>query len=81
MTKPTITSTLALLVPAAMDRVELQQVGRRGRVTAAVVDVDDGDSRPAPEGPKEVPADAAKAIDPDVHCRSRPGAPRQINYI
>ena len=54
-----------------MDRVELQQVGRRGRVTAAVVDVDDGDSRPAPEGPKDEPADAAKAIDPDVHRHRR----------
>jgi hypothetical protein len=64
-----------------MDRIELQQVGGRGCVTAAVIDMDDGDPRPAPKGAKDKPADAAEAIDADVHRHRQPGTKTNQLYL
>ena len=50
-----------------MHRIEAEQVGRRGRITRRIVDMNDLDAGPAPEGPKDEAADAAEAVDADVH--------------
>jgi len=55
------------LVPAAVHRIEGQQMGGGGGITAAVVDVHDLNAGPAPEGAEHQPSDAAEAVDPDAH--------------
>ena len=37
---------MTILVPTAMDRIELQQVGGSGHVAATVIDLNDGETRP-----------------------------------
>jgi hypothetical protein len=50
-----------------MHRIEGQKVSGAVGFTAGVVDVDDRDARPAPQGTEHLPADAAEAVDADAH--------------
>ena len=56
-----------VLLPATMDRVELQQVGLTGGVALDLVDVDDVILRAAPAGAKTQLAHAAEAVDTNTN--------------
>lgn len=50
-----------------MHRIEAEQVGCRGRITRRIVDMNDLNAGPAPEGPEDEAADASEAVDADDH--------------
>ena len=55
-----------VLGPAPVDRVECQQVRRRGRVAGQLVDVRERELRPAPGRAQRQPSHAAEAVDADA---------------
>jgi hypothetical protein len=54
--------------PGAVDRVELQQVGRAGRICRDLVDLHDRKACPAPARAQAEPAHAAEAVDSNLHA-------------
>jgi hypothetical protein len=50
-----------------VDRIKAEQVGGGVSVAAGVVDLDQLNAGAAPQGPEDHAADAAKAIDADLH--------------
>jgi hypothetical protein len=57
------------LIPAAVHRVEFQQVGGGGGIPRPLVDVHQLDIGAAPEGPKNQPPNAAEAVDTHSHAQ------------
>ena len=58
--------SLRALRPAAMDRVEHQEVGRRRRVPVQLVDVSESQLGPPPGRPEREPPHPAEAVDADA---------------
>ena len=53
-----------------MDRIKLQQVGRRCCIASGIIDMHQFNSRPAPEGPEHQATNPSKAIDANPHAGS-----------
>ena len=51
-----------------MDRIELQQVGRRCCIASAIIDMHEFNARTAPEGPEHQATNPSKAIDANPHA-------------
>ena len=54
-------------VPATVNGIKLQQVGRRRGVARRIIDVDQFDAGPAPEGPEHQATNPSKAVDANPH--------------
>lgn len=68
------------VLPAAMHRVEVQQVGMGSGVAGRIVDPNELQLRPAPGGAKRQTSNAAKTIDAYFHSHKRPLPNSRFNW-
>ena len=71
---------LSSLRPAAMHRIKRQQMGGGGGITGRIIDVDQFNAGPPPEGTEDEAADAPEAVDADFHGMGSESAGRRRNH-